>query len=320
MISVNEEVRQKLTSADYAVAGGVSGVVTRCSCQPLDVIKIRFQLQVEPIRKDAVGVKYWSISQATQQIIKDEGISALWKGHVPAQLLSVLYGVAQFSSFEFFSKVASKESQKSPFVHFICGASAGCFATVASFPCDVIRTRLVAQGEPKVYSGICDAALKIYTKEGSKAFFKGLSPTLIQVAPHTGAQFAFYAGFKEVWRKLVSDDTIATTSSLIPVSLSGSLICGSLSGLCAKTLVYPFDLARKRLQVQGFEEAREKFGKVFRCSGLMDCLWVTLKEEKVRGLFKGLNPSLIKAGTTTAIHFCAYEQMCHILTIWHSKI
>ncbi|GLH16391.1 Mitochondrial uncoupling protein Bmcp [Gryllus bimaculatus] len=286
MISVNEEVRQKLTSADYAVAGGVSGVVTRCSCQPLDVIKIRFQLQVEPIRKDAVGVKYWSISQATQQIIKDEGISALWKGHVPAQLLSVLYGVAQFSSFEFFSKVASKESQISPFIHFICGASAGCFATVASFPCDVIRTRLVAQGEPKVYSGICDAALKIYTKEGSKAFFKGLSPTLIQVAPHTGAQFAFYAGFKEVWRKLV----------------------------------YPFDLARKRLQVQGFEEAREKFGKVFRCSGLMDCLWVTLKEEKVRGLFKGLNPSLIKAGTTTAIHFCAYEQMCHILTIWHSKL
>jgi solute carrier family 25 thiamine pyrophosphate transporter 19 len=41
-----------------------------------------------------------------------------------------------------------------PMVHFVCGGIAGTLATVFSFPSDVVRTRLVAQGEPKV----CDSA------------------------------------------------------------------------------------------------------------------------------------------------------------------
>jgi solute carrier family 25 thiamine pyrophosphate transporter 19 len=40
-----------------------------------------------------------------------------------------------------------------PMVHFVCGGLAGTLATVFSFPSDVVRTRLVAQGEPKV----CDS-------------------------------------------------------------------------------------------------------------------------------------------------------------------
>lgn len=37
------------------------------------------------------------MTQATQLIIQEEGLAALWKGHVPAQVLSVLYGVVQVS-------------------------------------------------------------------------------------------------------------------------------------------------------------------------------------------------------------------------------
>jgi len=52
------------------------------------------KLQVEPIKKGEIS-KYWSTRQAVQTIVKEEGVIALWKGHVPAQVLSVVYGATQ---------------------------------------------------------------------------------------------------------------------------------------------------------------------------------------------------------------------------------
>ena len=39
-----------------------------------------------------------------------------------------------------------------PLLHFVCGSAGGCAGTLASFPWDVVRTRLVAQ-QASVYSG-----------------------------------------------------------------------------------------------------------------------------------------------------------------------
>lgn len=118
---------QNLSQLDYMIAGGGSGFITRMLCQPLDVLKIRFQLQVEPILKSNVS-KYQSVVHATNVILKEEGVKALWKGHVPAQLLSISYGVAQFWTFEVLTKQASKLNLSpsfSPMVNFTCGAIAG---------------------------------------------------------------------------------------------------------------------------------------------------------------------------------------------------
>lgn len=91
------------------------------------------------------------------------------------------------------------------------------------------------------------------------------------------------------------------------------MVAGSAAGLVAKTMVYPLDLARKRLQIQGFEHGRKGFGKFFRCHGLIDCLVVSAKNEGAKGLFKGLWASQLKAAATTALHFTAYEQALILL-------
>lgn len=41
-----------------------------------------------------------------------------------------------------------------------------------------------------------------------------------------------------------------------------NLLCGCGSGVISKTLTYPLDLFKKRLQVGGFEHARSAFGQV----------------------------------------------------------
>ncbi|XP_078047238.1 mitochondrial thiamine pyrophosphate carrier [Augochlora pura] len=293
------------SKTDHALAGAISGFLTRFICQPLDVIKIRFQLQVEPIENTLIS-KYHSIPQTFFLIFKEEGIYALWKGHVPAQLLSIVYGASQFQVYHIFMKASGNFSECENWkflTKFIAGAGAGCVATITSYPFDTVRTRLVAQSSNyPVYKGLKHSLSCILQQESPKAFFKGLLPTLLQIVPHSGLQFAFYGLFTDFYR------TCSNETSDTKTSFYNSMLSGSMAGLLAKTIVYPFDIGRKRLQIQGFQHARRDFGNSFYCTGFFDCLRQTVKVEGLKGLFKGLAPSQLKAAATTALHFTTYEQ------------
>lgn len=67
MVGYDDHQRQ-LTTAQYAFAGAVSGFVTRMLLQPLDVVKIRFQLQTAP----TIKVQYLAqiVERAISQIHK----------------------------------------------------------------------------------------------------------------------------------------------------------------------------------------------------------------------------------------------------------
>jgi solute carrier family 25 thiamine pyrophosphate transporter 19 len=69
-----------LSSSESAVAGAVSGAVTRASASPLDILKIRFQLQIENMKQTGKGhlPKYTGVGQAVGLIWKEEGIKAFW--------------------------------------------------------------------------------------------------------------------------------------------------------------------------------------------------------------------------------------------------
>lgn len=299
-----------LSSLQCGFCGSLSGMSTRLLVQPLDVLKIRFQLQIEPTSKRITAGKYSGIWQALKLIYKEEGFSSLWKGHVPAQVLSVVYGYVQFMVFEAITEVTwktypiSTEPQWKPVSHFICGGIAGCLSSAIAQPLDVIRTRLVAQGEPKVYRNIFQAASRMYINEGVSSFYKGLVPTLFQIFPHAGLQFGFYALFKIFWEMSFG----IKKDPYQPADIDESLVCGALSGICSKGIIYPLDMVKKRLQVQGFHEARETFGKVQSYRGMINCFKIVAKEEGLHGFFKGLAPSTVKAGFSVALIFCTYEQ------------
>ena len=144
----NDKVSKSSKSYDAAIAGLLCGVTTRSIVQPLDVFKIRYQLQVEA-KKDA---KYQSIRQAFKAILKEEGLTAFWKGHMAAQYLSAVYMTFQFYGVDVFTRQIYKTFpslndsavSRTFIVSFggLCGAT---MATLASFPFDVVRTRVVAQ-------------------------------------------------------------------------------------------------------------------------------------------------------------------------------
>ncbi|PWA19271.1 hypothetical protein CCH79_00014595, partial [Gambusia affinis] len=266
------------TPEEAALAGSAGGMVTRALISPFDVIKIRFQctshadqqvlspqLQIERVSSRRREGKYWGIIQASRSIYSEEGLSAFWKGHIPAQLLSMCFGAVQFVSFEFLTKMVHKSTpydSQTPGAHFVCGGLAACSATVACQPLDTLRTRFAAQGEPKVYSNLRYAVSTMWRTEGPVAFYRGLSPTLVAVFPYAGLQFFFYNVFKQ----LLAPPPKSRDSG----GNMRSLICGSGAGMISKTLTYPFDLFKKRLQVGGFENARSHFGQVRTYTGLID--------------------------------------------------
>ncbi|XP_014214384.1 mitochondrial thiamine pyrophosphate carrier-like [Copidosoma floridanum] len=296
----------------HAIAGAVSGCLTRFICQPLDVVKIRFQLQVEPIKKGTTS-KYQSMLQTFRLISKEESIYALWKGHVPAQLLSIIFGTSQFYTYTIVNQYLETYSllkEKEKTVHFISGATAGCCATMITFPLDIIRTRLIAQSSQNIaYMGTLHSCKTIYKTESFKGFFRGLLPSLLQIAPHVGLQFETYEIIKD-FKFLPHNEDVHHHKQ---VGIVNSLVAGCIAGLVAKTIVYPLDLARKRLQIQGFEHGRKGFGGFFYCTGLKNCLSLTIQKEGISGLFKGLGPSQFKAALTTAFHFTFYEQALNVI-------
>ncbi|EDW38400.1 GL12030 [Drosophila persimilis] len=147
------------------VAGGLSAAITRSTCQPLDVLKIRFQLQVEPLGKSqSTGTrqasKYISITQAVKTIYHEEGVLAFWKGHNPAQVLSIMYGIycptdghqlygvspVLFSDWACVFFEVGDRSKLPTWTLLALGASSGMLSKTIVYPFDLIKKRLQIQG------------------------------------------------------------------------------------------------------------------------------------------------------------------------------
>lgn len=193
-----------------------------------------------------------------------------------------------------------------PLRDFICGTIAGCIASVVTHPLDLIRTRFVAQGNLKEYHSIQHAVVQIIKHEGIFGFYKGLLPMLLQTAPYTGLQFSFY----NLTKLLLKEIKFLNYENNI---IGDSLICGGIAGLGSKICVYPLDLIKKRLQIQGFEQARKQFGSSQHYNGTLNCMHTIFHTEGIKGFYKGLSPSLIKAMTVSALHFSIYELFCQYL-------
>ncbi|KAG6431197.1 hypothetical protein SASPL_109274 [Salvia splendens] len=211
-----EESGQLKRALIDASAGAISGGISRTVTSPLDVIKIRFQVQLEPttqwalLRRDAFSQsKYTGMLQATKDIFREEGLPGFWRGNVPALLMVMPYTAIQFTvlhKLKSFVLVHPKDHINiSSYLSYVSGALAGCAATVGSYPFDLIRTLLASQGEPKVYPNMRAAFSDILIKRGFRGLYAGLTPTRIEIVPYAGLQFGTYDTFKR-WTMVIYYD------------------------------------------------------------------------------------------------------------------
>ena len=136
--------RRTTPPAVTAIAGGLAGLTSRFVIAPLDVIKIRLQLQTRP------GTTYRGAIHAGKTIVAQEGFTALWKGNIPAELLYVSYSMVQFLAYREAHVLLERAQVPSSYRSFLAGATAGTCASLLTYPLDLLRTRFAAQGSSKV--------------------------------------------------------------------------------------------------------------------------------------------------------------------------
>ncbi|KAG0087368.1 mitochondrial thiamine pyrophosphate transporter [Podila epicladia] len=377
-----------LTKAETVFCGSTAGVVSRFVIAPLDVVKIRLQVQTQ--RKDLASIlrrksgqdtvydvktravqlpKYRGMFSGMATIAREEGIKGLWKGNMAAEYLYLTYGGIQFLVYQqtkaflsaaadnsrqrypnsttrssFFSTIISSSSAQS----FVSGATAGIMATACTYPFDLLRTRFAVQREVKVYTGVLQAFRHIYLKDGVKGYYKGMSPALIQVIPYMGIMFGSYDTLKQLasWLKTKATNDDASISALSPDQKSLSrvllgledMLCGAMSGVISKTGVYPLDMVRKRLQIQGSDQQKaitsipssqpavagllpgpgsgSGTGVARTASTSLEAMPTTVRktmahivrQEGYLALYKGLLPGILKAAPASAVTFLVFSQ------------
>lgn len=126
------------------------------------------------------------------------------------------------------------------------------------------------------------------------ALYKGWLPSVIGVVPYVGLNFAVYETLKDV---LIKAEGLRDERDLGVVT---RLACGAVAGTTGQTVAYPFDVARRRLQVSGWKGAQTLMAGGSAAAapvvytGMVDCFVKTIQHEGVGALFKGLWPNYVK--------------------------
>jgi len=274
----------------FLTAGAIAGAISRTSTAPLERLKIFNQLQ--GISTDAA--RYNGIFRSLVLMYREEGFRGYFKGNGTNCVKVVPASAIRFLSFENLKRalLLPGEQHLTTPRKLLAGSTAGVMAVAFTYPLDLIRTRLSTQTKVKHYNGIADAFRKIVASQGVRGLFRGVGTAMTSVAPFSALNFTAYEMLKEYGA------TYFTTNSIF---LSAGY--GAASGSIAMTVLYPLDLLKRRLMVQGHGGAQQKYR-----NGAHAAVTI-VREEGVRGLYRGILPSYMKVIPTVSLTWLSYEVM-----------
>ncbi|KAI9016047.1 mitochondrial carrier domain-containing protein [Hyaloraphidium curvatum] len=194
-----------LSKPQLAASAGAAGFVNSFIAGPVENVRIRLQTQ----QKAAIapGYQYYAgPTDAFRQIARLYGLRGLFHGQVPTCYRETAGFASYFFVYEFLSQQRMKKHGTTdraiitPMWSIIFGSLSGLSFWLASYPFDVVKSRIQTDSMDKRYArykGMGDCFRQTWQAERLPGFTRGLSACMLRAAPANAATFvAFEAALK----------------------------------------------------------------------------------------------------------------------------
>lgn len=289
-----------LSSKTSLIAGGLAGLTSSVTLQPLDLLKTRLQQQ-----NRHPGESNHTLTHELKQL---KNYKELWRGVLPSclrtsigsgiylTLLSqtrfYIYNLKQMTN-AVNTHSSSILPRLSHFENLSIGFVVRGIAGYLTMPITVIKTRY--ESNLYNYNSLYEAIKRIYYDNGKLSmthFFKGSVVTLSRDCPHAGLYVLFYEHFKTTLTKLAAFEQGVINSGLI--NSGAAVLAASLS----TTITAPSDAIKTRMQLSTNRQS------------IVSATKALINEDGgIRNLFRGLSLRLSRKGLSAGISWCIYEEL-----------
>ncbi|PIA16960.1 mitochondrial carrier [Coemansia reversa NRRL 1564] len=185
------------TLGQVAIAGAGAGAVNSILASPVELLKVRLQVQYNTaVQGSAV---FRGPVPLARHLFQKFGARGITWGFWATVAREIPANAAFYTGFEFAKRCladtfANGDSTKlSPLLLMLSGSIGGVSYWTASYPLDVIKSRVQNGKEPpKGFGYILSTAKTIAAEQGIRGFFRGFSPSVIRSVPAAGVTFATY--------------------------------------------------------------------------------------------------------------------------------
>ncbi|KAH6779062.1 Mitochondrial substrate carrier family protein [Perilla frutescens var. hirtella] len=196
----------------------------------------------------------------------------------------------------------------------IAGGVAGGFAKTVVAPLERVKILFQTRRAEFQSLGLLGSFSKIAKTEGVLGFYRGNGASVARIVPYAALHYMAYEEYRR-WIILGFPD-----AGRGPVL---DLIAGSFAGGTAVLFTYPLDLVRTKLAYQVVESSKTSVKrhaqKDLVYNGIRDCFSKIYKEVGIRGLYRGVAPSLYGIFPYAGLKFYFYEEMKRHVSKDHKK-
>nr|XP_033782906.1 solute carrier family 25 member 48 isoform X2 [Geotrypetes seraphini]XP_033782907.1 solute carrier family 25 member 48 isoform X2 [Geotrypetes seraphini] len=192
--------------SDLAVASMATGFISVGLGGPVDLVKIRLQMQTQSQLAENITIGHRPVGFSEQptyrgpvhclsSILQQEGFSGIYRGANAMLLRDVPGYCVYFIPYIFLCQwsIPDGHTTANAYSVWMAGGIAGAISWGTATPMDVVKSRLQADGVHfKKYKGVADCICQSYQNEGLKVFFRGLTVNAVRGFPSSAAMFLAY--------------------------------------------------------------------------------------------------------------------------------